>query len=110
MGRPRRPRVGRPCDDTMMKDNDRGKRPGGKPPMKGGGGGKSSRAPEQTYEEVRYLKRLIDDETPVCVKLRDNSEIHGVIEYYDHSFIRVTRHNEPNLFIFKHEIKYLHEE
>lgn len=90
-----------------MKDNDRGKRPGGKPPKKGGG---KSRAPEQTHEEVRYLKRLIDDETSVCVKLRDNSEVRGVIEYYDHSFIRITRENEPNLFIFKHEIKYLYEE
>lgn len=91
-----------------MKDNDRGKRLGGKPPMKSGGG--KSRAPEQTFEEVRYLKRLIDDSVPVCVKLRDNSEVRGVIEYYDHSFIRITRQNEPNLFIFKHEIKYLHEE
>ena len=91
--------------------DDKGKRPGGgKPPIRSGGGGGKSRAPEQTFEEVRYLKRLIEDETPICVKLRDNSEVHGVVEYYDHSFIRLTRHDAPNLFIFKHEIKYLYEE
>jgi host factor-I protein len=85
-----------------------GKKPlsgGGKPPSKG-----KSRAPEQTFEEVRYLKSLIDDEVPVRVRLRDNSEVAGTIEYYDQSFVRLTRENEPNLFIYKHEIKYLYEE
>ncbi|MGC8792312.1 MAG: Hfq-like protein, partial [Bryobacteraceae bacterium] len=69
-----------------------------------------SRAPEQTFEEVRYLRHLIDNEIPVRVKLRDNEEVSGTIEYYDASFIRLTRQGAPNLFIFKHEIKYLHEE
>lgn len=69
----------------------------------------SSRAPEQTFEEVRYLKQLIDDQVPVVVKLRDNSEVSGVIEYYDLSFIRLTRDDAPNLFIYKHEIKYIRE-
>ena len=73
------------------------------------GGGKS-RAPEQTFEEVRYLKYLIDNGVPVRVKLRDNEEVAGTIEYYDHSFIRLTRDAGPNLFIYKHEIKYLYEE
>ena len=31
----------------------------------------------------------------------------GTIEYYDHSFIRLTRKDGPNLFIYKHDIKYL---
>ena len=39
----------------------------------------------------------------------DGDEVTGVIEYYDQSFIRLTRTGEPNLFIFKHEIKYLME-
>ena len=34
----------------------------------------------------------------------------GVIEYYDHSFIRLTRTTAPNLFIFKHDIKYVFED
>jgi host factor-I protein len=40
----------------------------------------------------------------------DGEVVSGVIEYYDHSFIRLTRHGQPNLFIFKHDIKYLEEE
>lgn len=72
-------------------------------------GKKSSRPPEQTLEEIKYLKHLIDKKTPVCVKLSDNQEVCGVIEYYDQRFIRITRAGAPNLFIFKHDIKYLYE-
>lgn len=79
-------------------------------PRRGGGGGKSHRAPEQTLQEIQYLKQLIERQTPVCVKLRNNEEVRGTIEYYDNSFIRLTRQMGPNLFIFKHEIKYLYEE
>jgi host factor-I protein len=53
------------------------------------------------------LKRLIENATPVRVKLVDGEEVTGTIEYYDHSFIRLTRDGAPNLFIFKHDIKYL---
>lgn len=84
-----------------------------RPPPRGGGpggGGKSHRAPEQTLQEVQYLKKLIENQTPVCVKLRNNEEVRGFIEYYDTAFIRVTRAKAPNLFIFKHDIKYLYEE
>ena len=37
----------------------------------------------------------------------DGEEVAGIIEYYDQSFIRLTRKGEPNLFIFKHDIKYI---
>ena len=69
-----------------------------------------TKAPEQTFEEVRYLKKLIDEHTPVCIKLSDNEEFRGQIEYFDQRFLRITRAGEPNLFIFKHDIKYLIEE
>jgi host factor-I protein len=68
-----------------------------------------ARAPEQTFEEVKYLRHLIDNHVPVRVRLMDNEEVVGVIEYYDTNFIRVTREGSPNLFIFKHDIKYLAE-
>ena len=71
---------------------------------------KSARAPEQTFEEARYLKTLIESATPIRVKLEDGEEVSGTIEYYDQSFIRLTRKGEANLFIFKHDIKYLTEE
>jgi sRNA-binding regulator protein Hfq len=40
---------------------------------------------------VRYLKHLIEAETPVRLKLTDGEEVSGAIEYYDQSFIRLTR-------------------
>ena len=70
---------------------------------------KASRPAEQTFEEIKYLKHLIDHKIPICVKLSDDEEVRGTIEYYDQRFIRITRSGAPNLFIFKHDIKYLYE-
>jgi host factor-I protein len=70
----------------------------------------SSRAPEQTFEEAKYLKQLIESAAHVRVKMEDGEEVAGTIEYYDQSFIRLTREGKPNLFIFKHDIKYIQEE
>ena len=58
---------------------------------------------------MTYLKHLIDDQIPVRVKLSDNQEVEGIVEFYDATFIRITRRNGPNLFLFKHDIKYLYE-
>ena len=69
-----------------------------------------TKAPEQTFEEIKYLRRLIENHIPVRIKLSNNEEVRGVIEYYDKRFMRITRDGEPNLFIFKHDIKYLSEE
>ena len=66
-------------------------------------------APDTTQAEPRYLKHLIDEEIPVTVKLLNNELLHGTVEYYDRHFIRLTREDGPNLFVYKHEIKYLYE-
>ncbi len=68
-----------------------------------------AKAPDQTFEEVKYLRHLIDDRVPVRVRLSDNQEVDGIVEFYDATFIRITRNGEPNLFLFKHDIKYLYE-
>lgn len=70
---------------------------------------KAARPPEQTFEEVKYLKHLIDEKIPISVKLTDNEVVSGVVEYYDRRFIRITRQGAPNVFVFKHDIKYLYE-
>ena len=59
---------------------------------------------------MKYLKQLIENATPVRVVMVDGESVEGTIEYYDKSFIRLTRDGQPNLFIFKHDIKYLVEE
>jgi len=72
-------------------------------------GTSKTKAPEQTLEEIKYLRGLIENRTPVRVRLSDNEEVDGVIEFYDSHFIRLTREGGPNLFLFKHDIKYLYE-
>jgi len=68
-----------------------------------------TKAPEQTFEEVKYLRHLIEQAIPVRIKLSNDEEVTGMIEFYDANFIRITREGAPNLFLFKHDIKYLYE-
>lgn len=66
--------------------------------------------PQQTSEEAAYLKMLGEKRQPVCVKLADGEVVRGWIEYYDSNMIRLTREDQPNLFIYKHEIMYIAED
>jgi sRNA-binding regulator protein Hfq len=67
------------------------------------------KAPESTLEEAKYLRHLADNHTPVVIRLEDDEEVRGVIEFYDTNLIRLTREDGPNLFLYKHDIKYLWE-
>jgi host factor-I protein len=66
-------------------------------------------APDVTEAEFQYLFELVRDKTPVSVKLTNGDVVEGWIEYTDRNFIRLTREGKPNLFIYKHEIKYIEE-
>jgi host factor-I protein len=66
--------------------------------------------PEDTFEEVAFLKALGEKQRPVAVKLMDGQTVRGWIEYYDKNMVRLTREGAPNLFIFKHEIMYIAED
>jgi host factor-I protein len=66
--------------------------------------------PDDTGMESSYLKALGEKQTPVSVKLVGGETLHGWIEYYDVSMVRLTREGSPNLFIFKHEIMYIAED
>jgi host factor-I protein len=66
--------------------------------------------PEDTFEEVAFLKSLGEKQKLVSVKLMDGQTVRGWIEYYDKNMVRLTREGEPNLFIFKHEIMYIAED
>jgi sRNA-binding regulator protein Hfq len=67
------------------------------------------KAPDHTFEEARYFNRLIDERVPLRIRLADNQEVDGTMEFFDTRFIRLTRKDAPNLFLFKHEIKYISE-
>jgi host factor-I protein len=51
----------------------------------------------------------VDERVPVRVRMSDNQEVEGLIEFYDAAFIRLTREGAPNLFLFKQDLKYLYE-
>ena len=72
-------------------------------------GTSKTKAPEQTFEELRYLRNLSENRIPVRARLTDNSEVEGIVEFYDVDFIRLTRDGKPNLFLYKHDIKYIYE-
>jgi sRNA-binding regulator protein Hfq len=81
----------------------------GTPAPHSGGGSSSGRPSDRTFEETKYLKHLVEQKVPVMIRLRSNEEFRGTLEYYDATFLRLTREDEPNLFIYKHDVKYLSE-
>ena len=65
--------------------------------------------PGETGQEVLYLRSLSDRQVIVNIKLRDGETVRGWIEYFDDSMLRLTRENQPNLFIYKHQIRSISE-
>lgn len=66
--------------------------------------------PEQTNAENFYYQKQMQSRTPMVVVLTDGEEIHGVIEWYDRTCIKVNRNGHPNLLIYKPSIKYMFKE
>jgi sRNA-binding regulator protein Hfq len=77
---------------------------------RGGGGERKVAPPEQTNAENFYYQKQMQSKTPMVIVLCDDEEIHGVIEWYDKSCIKVNRTDGPNLMIYKPSIKYLYKE
>jgi len=66
--------------------------------------------PDITHAENYYYKKQMDAKTPMVVKLTDDEEIRGVIEWYDKNCIKVHRSDGPNVLIPKHVIKYIYKQ
>ncbi|MFZ0288856.1 MAG: RNA chaperone Hfq [Candidatus Sulfotelmatobacter sp.] len=74
----------------------------------GAGGGRKTAPPEQTNAENFYYQKQMQSRTPMVIVLRDGEQVHGIIEWYDKSCIKVVREDgEPNLMIYKPAIKYM---
>ncbi len=95
--RPERP------DRPERSDRDRNDRPGG-------GGGRKPAPPEQTNAENFYYQKQMQSKTPMVIVLRDGEEIHGMIEWYDKSCLKIARNPQSNLLIYKPAIKYMFKE
>jgi len=65
---------------------------------------------EQTNAENFYYQKQMQSKTPMVVVLRDGEEVHGIIEWYDKSCLKLTRTGAPNLMIYKPAIKYMFKE
>jgi host factor-I protein len=74
------------------------------------GGGRKPAPPEQTNAENFYYQKQMQSKTPMVIVLRDGEEIHGMIEWYDKSCLKVTRNSQSNLLIYKPAIKYMFKE
>src|SRR5580658_2712735 len=65
--------------------------------------------PGDTGQEALYLRSLSDRQVVVTVKLRDGETVRGWIEYFDDTMLRLTREGQPNLFIYKSQIRSISE-
>jgi host factor-I protein len=74
------------------------------------GGGRKASPPEQTNAENFYYQKQMQSKTPMVIVLRDGEQVHGIIEWYDKSCIKVTRNSAANLMIYKPSIKYMYKE
>ncbi len=65
--------------------------------------------PGESGQEALYLRFLSEKQVPVEVKLRDGETLSGWIEYFDERMVRLTREGQPNLFIYKEQIRTISE-
>jgi host factor-I protein len=65
--------------------------------------------PGETGQEALYLRSLSERQVVVQIKLRDGETVRGWIEYFDDAMLRLTRVGQPNLFIYKHQIRSISE-
>jgi host factor-I protein len=66
--------------------------------------------PEQTNAEEFYYLKQMAAKTAMVVVLSDGEELHGWIEWYDKSALKLNRSEGPNLLIPKHNIRYMFKE
>lgn len=69
---------------------------------------KKSAPPDQTNAENFYYLKQMQSKTQMTIVLKDGETLKGVIEWYDKTCLKVNRDGEPNLLIFKSNIKYMY--
>ena len=69
---------------------------------------KKSAPPDQTNAENFYYLKQMQGKTLMTIVLKDGETLKGIIEWYDKTCLKVNRENEPNLLIFKSNIKYMY--
>ena len=77
-------------------------------PIRKDGGPKKVAPPDQTNAENFYYLKQMQSKTQMTIVLKDGEVLKGVIEWYDKTCLKVNREGEPNLLIFKSNIKYMY--
>jgi host factor-I protein len=93
-----------------LRDRERSERPERNERNDRPSGGRKPAPPEQTNAENFYYQKQMQSKTPMVIVLRDGEEIHGMIEWYDKSCLKVARNGQTNLLIYKPAIKYMYKE
>ena len=63
--------------------------------------------PDQTNAENFYYVKQMQSKTPMVITLKDGEVLKGVIEWYDRSCLKLNRDGEPNVLLYKSNIKYM---
>lgn len=71
-------------------------------------GQKKATPPDQTNAENFYYLKQMQSKTPMTIVLKDGETLKGIIEWYDKGCLKVNREGEPNLLIYKSNIKYMY--
>ena len=66
--------------------------------------------PDQTNAENFYYVKQMQARTPMVITLKDGEVLKGSIEWYDRSCLKVNRDGEPNILVYKSNIKYMHKD
>jgi len=66
--------------------------------------------PDHTNAENFYYVKQMQAKTPMVFVLKDGEVLRGVIEWYDKACLKVNREGEPNLLLYKPNIKYMYKE
>ena len=68
---------------------------------------KRTNAIEQTHAEAFYFQKQMASRTPMVVVLKDGEEVHGFIEWYDRTCIKINRGGQPGVLIYKQSVRYM---
>ncbi len=66
--------------------------------------------PDQTNAENFYYVKQMQSKTPMVFVLKDGEMLHGIIEWYDKSCLKINRTEGPNLLLYKPNIKYMYKD
>ena len=90
----------RPSFNELKEKTDAPRKSGGAPQ-------KRPVPPDQTNAENFYYVKQMQAKTPMIITLKDGEVLKGVIEWYDRSCLKVNREGEPNVLLYKSNIKYM---